>query len=236
MKQECRNLAVLIAALVMAPCYGKEEVITPDLRKIVAGDGWGILNREAKVVEQDNRVEVQFDGRPGMGGACLETLDFSNGIIECDIKGKPQAPSYIGIAFDVIDTVSYDAVYFRPFNFRNEARKQHSVQYISHPKHTWQKLRESSPGTYEAAIAPAPDPNDFFHVKLVVTRPKVHVYVNHAKQPCLTVDLLSPRSIGRIALFMDNESEGVFANLKIMPQDKPVAGTDGSDSSGNDGQ
>jgi len=216
-KKRC-NLVALIIILLTACCWAGEEGITPDLSKVVTREGWGILNRKAEVFKEGERTGVKFDGRPGMGGACLETVDFTNGIIECDIKGQGRRPSYVGIAFDVIDTVNYEAVYFRPFNFRDPARKQHSVQYISHPEHTWQTLREASPGVYEGAIEPAPDPDAFFHVKLVVKRPKVSVYVNNGKQPCLTVDLLSPRTMGKVALFVDNESQGAFANLKIIPQ------------------
>jgi hypothetical protein len=215
-------MVVLVTLISITSCFGAvaDKSISPDLTKIVTSEGWGILNREAKVIKQDEKTCIYFDGRPGLGGACLETVDFSNGTIECDIKGKARRPSYIGIAFDVIDTVSFDVVYFRPFNFRNEERKQHSVQYISHPEHTWQKLREKFPGKYESAIEPAPDPNGFFHIKLVFERPKLSVYVNDARKPCLVVEkLLSPRNIGKIALFVDNESDGTFANLKITPKE-----------------
>ncbi len=219
MYKKIGSTIVLIVLLSITSCFGEDKTITPDLKKIVNKDGWGVLNRKTKVIEKDDKISIHFDGRPGFGGACLETLDFSNGIIECDIKGKAQRPSYVGIAFDVIDTINLDGVYFRPFNFRNKERRQHSVQYISHPEHTWQKLREKFPGKYESAIEPAPDPNDFFHVKLVVERPKVSVYVNRAEKPCLVVELLSPRKTGKIALFVDNESDGTFANLKITPKE-----------------
>ena len=220
MNKKYKCTVVLITLLSITTCFGEDKVITPDLKKIVTGEGWGILNRKAKVIEKDDKVSIHFDGRPGLGGACFETLDFSNGVIECDIKGKAQRPSYVGIAFDVIDTINFDVIYFRPFNFRNEERKQHSVQYISHPEHTWQKLREKFPGKYESAIEQAPDPNNFFHVKLVFERPKVSIYVNKAKKPCLVVEeILSPRKMGKISLFVDNESEGTFANLKITPKE-----------------
>ena len=206
----------LVLFMLSGFCLAAEKVVTPNLREVVSGIEWGLLNREAKIVEEDGRVIVQFDGRPGMGGACFQTMDFANGIIECDIKGQPQRPSFVGIAWDVIDTKIYDAVYFRPFNFRSEGRQQHSVQYISHPEHTWHKLRKESPGTYEAAIEPAPDPNEFFHVKLVIKRPQVSVYVNNAPKPCLVVkQQLNKVNIGKIALFVDNESKGMFSNLKI---------------------
>ncbi|MBN2183586.1 MAG: hypothetical protein JW715_16875 [Sedimentisphaerales bacterium] len=227
MKKKYKHMVVLVSLLLTVSCFGEDKVVTPDLTKIIKREGWGILNREAKVIEQDKKTCIHFDGRAGLGGACLETLDFSNGVIECDIKGNIRPPSYVGIAFDVIDTVTFDAIYFRAFNFKNEQRKEHSVQYISHPEHTWQKLREKFPGKYESAIEPAPDPNGFFHVKLIFERPKVSVYVNDAKKPCLVVEqLLSTRKMGKIALFVDNESEGIFANLKIIPKESKKDGKD----------
>ena len=217
---QLNKMLMTVVLLVMSSlCLAADEVVTPDLHDVVESFEWGLLNRDANIIEQDDRVIVQFDGRPGMGGACFQTMDFANGIIECDIKGQPQRPSFVGIAWDVTDTKTYDAVYFRPFNFRTEGRQQHSVQYISHPEHTWYKLRQEFPGIYEAAIEPAPDPNEFFHVKLVIKRPQVSVYVNDSAEPCLVVEhQLNQVNVGKIALFVDNESEGMFSNLKITHQ------------------
>ena len=37
-------------------------------------------------------------------------------------------------------------------------RRSHSVQYVSHPANTWQRLRTERPGQFEQAIDPPPDP------------------------------------------------------------------------------
>ncbi|MFC1761130.1 family 16 glycoside hydrolase [Planctomycetota bacterium] len=213
-----QNLVALIIILLTGVCFAADKVITPDLTKIATGDGWTVFNREVKVVRDGNEVQVQFDGRPGAGVAWLDTVDFTNGVIECDIKGKGQRPSFVGIVFHGLDNEHFDAVYFRAFNFRNEARKDKSVQYISHPENTWHSLRKNTPGKYESAIDPAPDPDKFFHVKLVIEKPKVRVYINHAQEPTLVVDELSDRTGGKIGLYVDNTSDGAFANLKITPQ------------------
>lgn len=204
------------------------KVIAPDLTKIATGDDWRVFNREAKVTKQNEKLAVHFNGLPGAGGAWLETADFAAGVIECDIKGKSQRPSFVGVAFHAQDAEHFEAVYFRAFNFRNEARRQNSVQYISHPDHTWWKLRQDSPGKYESAIDPAPDPDGFFHVKLVVEKPKISVYVNQAEQPCLVVESLSNRTSGKIGLWVDNESDGAFANLRIIPQGQSQPSQSGS--------
>lgn len=212
------NLATLAIILMAGSCFAAEKVITPDLAKIATGDGWTVFNREAKISKDGDTVQVHFDGRPGAGGAWLETLDFAEGVIECDVKGKSRRPSFVGIAFHAQDAEHFEAVYFRAFNFRDEARRRNSVQYISHPDYAWWKLRQDSPGKYENAIDPAPDPEGFFHVKLVIEKPKVSIYVNQAKQPCLIVEPLSDRQAGKVGLWVDNESNGAFANLKIMPK------------------
>ena len=92
-----------------------------------------------------------------------------------------------------------------------------SVQYISHPEFPWFKLRETYPGKYENSVKPVPDPDKFFHVKIVVDKPKVSVYVENSNERSLVVDELSERTGGKIGFWMDFVSDGTFANLKIIP-------------------
>src|SRR5258707_625793 len=76
--------------------------------------------------------------------AYLPGIEFANGSIEFDVKGKDVLQqSFVGVAFHGVDGTTYDAIYLRPFNFRAQdpARRSHSVQYISHPTYTWEKLR-----------------------------------------------------------------------------------------------
>ena len=95
-----------------------------------------------------------------------------------------------------------DAVYFRPFNFHaaDSVRRIHSVQYISNPDFPWHVLGEKQNGKYEKAIPSAPDPNAWFHVKIIVDYPHVTVYVNNSTLPCLSVDKLNDRKTGKIGL------------------------------------
>jgi hypothetical protein len=90
------------------------------------------------------------------------------------------------------------------------------VQYISHPAHPWQKLRADHPGQYERPVKPVPDPNAWFHARVVVASPKVSVFVGDAKEPCLTVNQLSGRKKGLVGIWVGNTSGGDFANLKIV--------------------
>lgn len=199
-------------------------IMSPDLSKIANTDGWRVHNRQAEVREDSAEVSVYFEARPGDGAAWLEGLDFSDGTIEVDIKGK-DAPgrSFVGIAFRGIDEETYDAIYFRPFNFQSKdpLRKGHSVQYISHPDHPWHKLRQDHPGEYENPINPPPDPEVFFHARIVIEKRTVSVFVNDSKEPCLVVTELSDRTGGRIGLWMGNNSDGTFSNLSVTRAREP---------------
>jgi len=82
------------------------------------------------------------------GVAYLQGIELGNGTIELDIRGKDvQQQSFVGVAFHGVDDTTYDAVYFRPFNFRtdDQARRKRAVQYVSHPTYPWQKLRAEHP-------------------------------------------------------------------------------------------
>jgi hypothetical protein len=199
----------------------QEKTIVPDLKNIVGGEGWTIFNREAKVINENGQFSVYFKANPGRGGAWLENIEFNNGIIEADIKGTDvQGRSFVGIAFRGVNDTTYDAIYFRPFNFNSidSVRKGHCVQYISHPDYPWYRLRNDFPEKYENAVNPVPDPDSFFHAKIIIEKPKISVYVNYSDDPCLVVQELTNRNGGWIGLWMGSNSDGTFANLKIIPR------------------
>jgi hypothetical protein len=127
--------------------------------------------------------------------------------------------SFVGIAFHLVDSTTFDAIYFRPFNFQatDSSQRSHAVQYISMPGYDWEKLRNEHPGRYEQAVEPAPDPNEWLHVWVVVNKGKVTVFVNDSKTPSLTVAQLSHRKGGMVGLWVGNHSQGDFANLQISP-------------------
>jgi hypothetical protein len=197
---------------------GQKKSIEPDLSALVEAKGLKIFNRSLSGL--NDKKGVRLSESPGDGVAYLEGIEFANGAIEIDIKGKDvQQQSFVGVAFHGLDEKTYDAIYFRPFNFKTEdqARRIRAVQYISHPTYTWNKLRAENPGKYEKPVIPAPDPNDWFHARIVVASPKVSVFINDAKEPSLVVEQLSDRKKGLIGLWVGNTSGGDFANLKIVP-------------------
>jgi hypothetical protein len=171
-------------------------------------------------LQEGDKNEVHLNAAEGDGMLILKGITFSSGTIECMIKGKNAVQqSFVGIAFHLQDERTFDAVYFRPFNFRNEdtIRRRRSVQYISAPGYGWETLRQNFPGVYENRVTPIPEPDDWFHLKLVVNGPTVSVYVDGAPVPSLTVNKLSSTVSGGLALWVGNNSGGSFANLVITP-------------------
>ncbi len=179
-----------------------------------------VFNRSVSALSDGTRKGVRLNEQPGEGVAYLKGIEFSNGTIEFDVRGKDvQGQSFVGVAFHGLDSTTYDAIYLRPFNFRTEdpARHSHAVQYVSQPAYPWQRLRTERPGVFEQPVSPPPDPNGWFHVRVVVASPKVSVFVGDAKQPSLVVTQLSDRTTGLVGLWVGNGSGGDFADLKIIP-------------------
>jgi len=205
------NMPALVVLFAASSVAAQQRAIAPkDLQ---------VFNRSVSSLSDGTRKGLRLSESPGDGVAYLRGVELGNGTIEFDVRGKDvQGQSFVGVAFHGVDAATYDAIYFRPFNFRTEdpTRRSHAVQYISHPTYTWQKLRAEPPGAFEQPVSPAPDPNAWFHVRVVVASPKVSVFVGDAKEPSLVVNQLSDRTKGLVGLWVGNNSGGDFADLKIM--------------------
>src|SRR5262245_48997210 len=189
----------------------QKKTIEPDLAALVEGKGLNVFNRSLSSIKDGAKKAARLSEASGDGVAYLTGVEFNNGAIEFDVRGKDvQQQSFVGVAFHGVDGTTYDAIYFRPFNFRTEdsARRIRAVQYIAHPTYTWQKLRTEQPGKYEQPVNPVPDPNDWFHARVVVASPKVSVFVNDGKEPSLVVTQLSDRKKGLVGLWVGNGSGG----------------------------
>jgi pimeloyl-ACP methyl ester carboxylesterase len=191
------------------------QTLTPDLQD---KSQWTIINRSVEPTNENGKNGIRFSEAGGEGFMILKGVEFGSGTIEFDVKGKNVVQqSFVGIAFHGQDEKTFDAVYFRPFNFLNPdtARRRRAVQYISMPAHPWETLREKHPGKYENKVDPAPNPDDWFHTTIVVDGKNISVYVNGAKQASLQVEKLSNTTKGGLALWVGNNSGGSFANLTI---------------------
>jgi hypothetical protein len=198
----------------------QKKAIEPDLAALADGKFVNTSNHTTSRLRDGARTGVRLSEAAGEGAAYVPGIEFANGTIEFDVRGKDvQGQSFVGVAFHGVDGTTYDAIYFRPFNFKTDdpVRHVHAVQYITHPDNTWQKLRDRQPGKYEKPVTPAPDPNGWFHARVVVASPKVSVFVADGREPALVVDQLSHRGKGLVGLWVGNTSGGDFANLKITP-------------------
>lgn len=215
-------ITMLMCTAGLFPAYSAVATKTtfePDLAKLEAGKDYTVINRSVSHFIDGARQGIRFDEKSDVGLLRFAGCEFTNGVIEFDVRGKNVLQkSFVGVAFHGIDEQTWDAIYFRPFNFRSDdpARRSHAVQYLSSPDYSWQKLRKEHPGVYEQPIQSPPDPDAWFHVRIIVESPNVSVYVNGAKEPSLTVKKLNTRAGGWIGLWVGDDSGGDFANLKVV--------------------
>jgi hypothetical protein len=205
---------LLIQFVLVLSASSQQKNLVPDLSTVSDTTKWLLVNRKMNFGD-----DVSFNRKPGDGLLILKDFSFRNGKIELDIRGKDeQGISFVGFAFHGLNDSTYDAVYFRPFNFKNPERNSHSVQYISHPENTWFKLREKHPGIYENTVLPVPEPNEWFHATIVIEYPNVNVFVNNSDKSTLSISQLSERKEGWLGFWVGNNSEGWFKNLKITSE------------------
>jgi hypothetical protein len=180
----------------------------------------GTANRSHSLVQESDRAIVRLDAKPGDGFAVVTGPAFAEGTIELEVRGEDVAQqSFVGVAWNVQNDSTYEAVYLRPFNFRtpDTARAKRAVQYVSQPAYPWQKLRAETPGRYEQPVRPIPDPTDWVPLRLVVTPTQVSVYANGGGEPDLVVQRLGEVKAGPVALWVGNNSRGDFANIRVTP-------------------
>jgi hypothetical protein len=196
----------------------------------INGEGAEPVKIEAAVASYRGRRAVRIVNIEGPGAqtgeqvlGIVKTSDFKDGTIEADVAGvprqgaKPSTRGFVGIAFRVQDHGSrYEAFYLRMTNGRadDQLQRNHSVQYISQPDDTWQRLREENPGMYESYVDLVA--GAWTRIKIVVSGTKARLYVNNAEEPCLIVnDLKLGENHGPVALWTGSDTEAYFSNLTI---------------------
>ena len=215
-------LTVFLGLVVTLNGSGQGRTVKIDLMGMAENRKLEVFNRTVKSFSENDKKGIRFSKNENDGIAWLSGIEFSNGIIELDIRGKDVLQqSFVGLAFHGVDNKTLDAVYFRPFNFQSTdpVRKIHAVQYVSHPDYTWDVLREKFNGKYEKAVNPQPNGNEWFHAKIIIKYPLVTVFVNSNSEPSLSIEKLNNRKTGKIGLWVGNNSDGDFANLQITLQD-----------------
>jgi len=184
--------------------------------------------RGVRVTTSDDaqRRQQQAPGEQLEQLVVIEGTDFTNGVIEAEIAGTPGASAmegargFVGIAFRLQpDLKTYDAFYLRPTNGRadDQERRNHSAQYISHPAWTWNRMRQETPGRYEAYVDLVPDA--WTPIRIEVRGSKARLFVNGQAQPTLIVNDVKSGEQGRgaIALWIDSGTDAHFRNLRVTP-------------------
>src|SRR4051812_35562327 len=149
---------LLLTALVLAPFMiraAPTPAVAPDLATVTDGRSWQLIHAQAEPAEKDGqpalRLVSEGDSANGVVGLVLPRgLAFDTGTLEIDLKGRNvRQRSFLGVAFNVVDEKTFEAVYFRPFNFKaDEPFRGRAVQYIAWPANTWEHLRKTEPGRF----------------------------------------------------------------------------------------
>jgi hypothetical protein len=195
---------------------------------LTSAEGLELINVTVDEVEYIGKEGIQVSGIEGKINveylAIVPDIIFKDGIIEIELTGEPapnadpQMRGFVGIAFriDTSNYSSYECFYLRPTNARadDQLRRNHSVQYVSHPEYPWYKLRNDSPGLYESYVDLVP--GEWTKIKIEVTRRVAKLYVHGSEQPCLIVnDLKHDVSEGKIALWLHTSTLARYRNLVV---------------------
>ncbi len=190
--------------------------------------GLELINVKADIVDHHGMKGIQVskneDNIPGGTLVIITDTDFKNGTIELELTGEPapvadpQMRGFVGVAFRVnpSDISSYECFYLRPTNARasNQMRRNHSIQYVSHPEHPWYRLRNEHPGVYESYVDLVP--GEWTKIKIQVTDDKAKLFIHGAEQPSLIVnDLKHGVSEGKIALWLHSSTLARYRNLTV---------------------
>jgi len=164
---------------------------------------------------------VRLTAAQGIGLTWIEGSDFAEGTLDADVCGRDvQSQSFVGVAFHRKDDRTFEAVYVRPFNFRasDPARRQHAVQYSAEPDHSFAQLRATFPQEFEHAVDPSVAPTAWIPLRVVVHDGRVRVFVGDGSASALDMRELRTAPRGQVGLYVDNGSDGAFANVHIVPQ------------------
>jgi hypothetical protein len=198
----------------------------------VKAEGAQYLGRES--------VRITADGEDRPGLALLPEVDFRDGVIEAEIALKSllppgvRFPGFVGIAFRVRpDSSHYELFYVRPGNSdaRDQAMRNHTVQYDSEPDFGWYRLRREWPFVYESHADIAME--TWMKLRIEVAGRSAKMYLNGSPKPSLVVNGLKGEDLhGGVGLWGYTNEEAYFSNVRITPSE-PQKVTNGGDVAGS---
>jgi hypothetical protein len=182
--------------------------------------------RVTEKVQALTSLQPQAQRTTGEALVVIEGLEFTNGVIEAEIAGAPApgapetARGFVGIAFRLQnDMRTFEQLYLRPTNGRadDQERRNHAVQYSSHPDWPFFRTRKETPSKYEAYVDLVP--GVWTKVRIEVRDAQARLYVHDQEQPTLIVNDLKMggQAKGAVALSPGPNSIAHFRNLTITP-------------------
>lgn len=178
-------------------------------------------------------LEVRING--GYAGpdkdyfAYVPGLKMHDGTIEVEVAGEPLpgspagARGFVGVAFRIDEaggSFACEGLYIRPTNGRadDQIRRNHSTQYFSYPGYDFDRLRRETPSQYEAYVDL--EPAHWTKLRIEISGSRALLFVGEATQPTLIVNDLKhgPNASGTVGLYVDNGTDGHFADLRITPR------------------
>ncbi len=163
---------------------------------------------------------VHVSEAAGPGAIWIPDSHFTEGAIDIEIRGRDVLQqSFPGIAFHGAGENSYEVAYLRPFNFRAEdpERHRHAIQYASLPDFDWPLLREKFPNEFERAVDASVAPTDWVNLHVEIRGQNIRIRAGAATNTVMEVRKLGTLTDGMIGLWVGNNSDGDFRNLRITP-------------------
>ena len=197
------SASVFILFPILLCCQNNKKVIKIPLEK----DQWEIF-ADDKVQFIDYRSVAAIKLLPEAGDIILKDHNFSTGTIEFDVEIGPSP--FVGISFREQSDQEREWFYLRTHAADNPTFMD-AIQYAPIVKGVtlWDM--------YEHYQGPAIIKKDAWnHVKLVIAKHQMQIFVNEEEQPTLYIpQLLGNTQDGAIAL----SGAATFANLTISPDD-----------------
>jgi hypothetical protein len=159
-----------------------------------------------------------MDAQESSGLAILNHITFEKGVIELDILGEDNpGKSFVGLAFNIQNDSTYEAVYFRPFNFHSteQIRRDHGMQYIFHPDYPWFKLRKDREGQFESVFTNPPSPDDWFRVRIIIHPDQIIVEDPRSGKQLMQCERLTKPKSDKIGFWTGFGSKGSFKKLQV---------------------
>ncbi len=189
-----------------------------------------VLNGRSRVVTYRDRPALQLSISPEKANteaavfAIIDGALFTDGAIELSLVGVPRADApadsrgFVGLSFRTGPAGEWSEVfYLRPLNARvdDQLRRNRTVQYVSEPEFSWQRLRDQQPGRYESYADL--EPGAWTTMRVEVSGTTARLFVNGATQPCLVVtDLKHGAGGGRVALWAHAQTDAYFGPVSIV--------------------